>query len=93
MLWEMGSSRHKTQKINISGPGFFASGNHDFSKSGTNSENPIFRFTASSSFRLTEVSEVSKPQSRQSIGDPQSFPFLGQTQKTLEATKNAVVLR
>ena len=41
------SSRYKTQKINISGPGFYASGKHDFSKPGTNSENPIFRFSGS----------------------------------------------
>ena len=59
------SSRYKTQKINISGPGFYVSGEHDFSKPGTNSENLIFRFS-DSIFRLTEVSEFSKPQRGQS---------------------------
>ena len=67
------SSRHRTQKINISGPGFYASGKHDFSTPGTNSENLIFRFS-DSTFRSSEVSEFSKLQmgaKHQSIGDPQ----------------------
>ena len=59
------SSRYKTQKINISGPGFYASGEHDFSKPGANSENLIFRFS-DSIFRLTEVSEFLKPRRGQS---------------------------
>ena len=61
------SSRHKTQKINISGPGSYASGKHDFSKPGANSENLSFRFSDSIFRLIPEVSEFSKPQRGQSL--------------------------
>ena len=40
-------SHYKSQKINISGPGFNASGKHDFSKPGADSKNLTFRFSDS----------------------------------------------
>ena len=59
------SSRYKAQKINISGPGFYASGEHDFSKPRYKLRKSDFPIS-DSIFRLTEVSEFSKPQRGQS---------------------------
>ena len=73
------SSRHKTQKNNISGLGFYASGKHEFAKTGTNSEFsdfPIFRLRASyirQSFRILKAAEWAK---HQSVGNPQEMTHL-----------------
>ena len=72
------SSRYKTQNNNILGLGFYASGKHEFSNPGTNSEKPIsdfpiqgeFDFPINWSFRIFEATERAK---HQSIGDPQQI--------------------
>ena len=74
------SSRYKTQKNNISGLGFYASGKHEFSNPGTNSEKPIFRFPTQSEFYYPMhqsfwVFEETERAKHQSIGDPRQGNF------------------
>ena len=76
-------SRHKTQKENISGPGSYTSGKHDFWKSGTNLEknwlpdvsiHGELKFPIDRSFRVFEFSKRARHQSiwRPTIHSPRT---------------------